>query len=56
MIFFPPTYKLEPSHNSWCSGKDFRIPGWTDRIVFKENTKDNLISSNRDLQQVRPIV
>ncbi|KAM3144795.1 hypothetical protein pb186bvf_003104 [Paramecium bursaria] len=35
MIYFPPTYKLQVIQNQW--NRDFRIPGWTDRIIFKEN-------------------
>lgn len=40
MIFFPPTYKLKLNANLYeIDGKNSRIPGWTDRILYK--TKNN---------------
>jgi len=39
MIRFPPTYKMEPTKNNFMSGKDWRIPGWCDRILFCVNQK-----------------
>ena len=37
MIHFPPSYKLVENDNKFASSKDWRIPGWTDRILFHEN-------------------
>ena len=34
VILFPPTYKLESNKNLFSSGKNARIPGWTDRILY----------------------
>ena len=35
LILFPPTYKLKTNSNTYThNDKDFRIPGWTDRILF----------------------
>ena len=35
-IEFPMTYKLKKDKNEYkISGKNDRIPGWTDRILFK---------------------
>lgn len=52
MIFFPPTYKLLENMNQWAVGNDFRIPGWCDRILFKENrmlsSKKSSTSNNLD--------
>ncbi len=46
MIMFPPTYKLDPNKNEL---KDTRIPGWTDRILFRykeDNKKSKLLQIN----------
>ena len=40
-IRFPPTYKLELNVNRWSNS--WRIPGWTDRILFHENKKNLMI-------------
>ena len=33
-IKFPPTYKLHTDKNDFCKElKNFRMPGWTDRIL-----------------------
>jgi len=44
MIYFPPSYKLEPKKNKFYSGKKKRQPAWTDRILFKANTPYSQLS------------
>ncbi|CAD8141479.1 unnamed protein product [Paramecium pentaurelia] len=54
MIFFPPTYKMLEYQNQWAIDKDFRIPGWCDRILFKENKKSKTFSHTQDFQDNQP--
>ncbi|CAD8157172.1 unnamed protein product [Paramecium octaurelia] len=52
MIFFPPTYKLLQYYNSWAVDQDFRVPGWCDRILFKENRKMTMQSTQQSFQEM----
>ncbi|CAD8144323.1 unnamed protein product [Paramecium octaurelia] len=54
MIFFPPTYKLLEYQNQWAIGNDFRIPGWCDRILFKENKQSKTLSSTQGFNENQP--
>ena len=43
MIYFPPTYKFQKNSNAYqLDGKKYRIPGWTDRILFKNKDEDSM--------------
>lgn len=43
MIYFPPTYKFQKNSNAYqLSGKKYRIPGWTDRILFKNKEEESM--------------
>ena len=45
---FPPTYKLEYERNEYTQGKDARVPGWTDRILYYSKIPEDLEQKNYD--------
>lgn len=53
MITFPPTYKLEHNKPGFMDGKEWRIPGWCDRILFHKNDNPIRQGDNR-IEQIVP--
>ena len=54
MIRFPPTYKMLLNSEEYkMEGKNNRIPGWTDRILYK--SKENLLKQDNyeSLRQIK---
>ena len=41
-IEFPPTYRFNCGTNSFDSSKKRRVPAWTDRIIYKAKSSDDL--------------
>lgn len=37
MIHFPPSYKLQTHALAYTMGREWRVPGWTDQIMFCES-------------------
>merc|ERR1719191_1304660 len=37
-IGFMPTYKFDPGTDTYDTGKKMRVPSWTDRILWKNNS------------------
>ncbi|KAL4485998.1 hypothetical protein ABPG72_003932 [Tetrahymena utriculariae] len=42
LILFPPSYRVLDEQNKFTDGSDARIPGWTDRILFKQKIPDTI--------------